>query len=221
MVKRLPLLLAVLALSLWLGNFIIRNFLAASLIAYGEDSASREQALAYAPSNPAVAAARAKYLLYRAEPPRPAEAIAELERAASLSPRDYRYWLELGRAHDSLGDAARAESALRRAVELAPRYFDAQWALANSLLRAGKSQPAIEAFQRAMALSGRDRPDEKAVFNSMRRVASRPPIRFRNRCSDAFGLRGRRSIRRWAFGGACARTTGRRTGSCRSNWLAG
>jgi tetratricopeptide (TPR) repeat protein len=171
MLKRLPLLIAVLALSIWLGNFIIRNFLAASLIAYGEDAASREQALAYAPSNPPVVAARAKYWLYRAEPARTEEALAELERAAALSPRDYRFHLELGRAYDNTGDAARAEASLRRAVELAPRYFDARWALANFLLRAGKPDTAIEEFRLAMGLSGRDRPDEKAALNIYNAVA--------------------------------------------------
>ncbi|MGH9843661.1 MAG: tetratricopeptide repeat protein [Blastocatellia bacterium] len=171
MLKRLPLLIAALSLSICLGKFVIHNFLAASLITYGEDSASREQALRYAPSNPAVVAARAKYLLYRAEPSSPEDAIAELQRAASLSPRDYRFWLELGRAYDNTGEAERAEAALRHAVELAPRYFDARWTLAKFLLRTGKTQPAIEEFRQAMSLSGRDRPDEKAILNIYNAIA--------------------------------------------------
>lgn len=167
MLKRLPLLIAVAALSVWLGNFIVNNFLATSLIAYGDTEASREAAIGYAPSNPLVIAARGKYLLYRAEPPRPEEAIAELRRAALASPRDYRFWLELGRAYENVGDNAGAEKALGRAVELAPRYFETRWAQANFLLRVGKTEASLEDFRQAMLLSGRDamRPDERATLN--------------------------------------------------------
>ena len=55
--KRLPLLAAALLLTGGLGPFIVRNFLATSLIAYGEDAASRDLAVSYAPSSPEVAAA--------------------------------------------------------------------------------------------------------------------------------------------------------------------
>jgi tetratricopeptide (TPR) repeat protein len=155
MLKRLPLLIAVLALAVWLGNSIVKNFLATSLIVYGEDAGSRDQAVAYAPSNPAVVAARGKYWLYRADPPRPAEAISELQRAAALSPRDYRFWLELGRAYENTGEENRAETALRRAVALAPRYFETRWALANLLLRAGKTDDAVIEFRQALVYSGK------------------------------------------------------------------
>jgi hypothetical protein len=165
--KRLPLLIAVIALAVWLGNFIINNFLATSLIAYGDTEASRDAAIGYAPSNPLVIAARGKYLLYRAEPPRPEEAIAELRRATLASPRDYRFWLELGRAYENIGDIAGAEKALERAVELAPRYFETRWAQANFLLRTGKTDASLKEFREAILLSGRDaaRPDERATLN--------------------------------------------------------
>ncbi|MGH9848794.1 MAG: hypothetical protein ACREBD_02945 [Blastocatellia bacterium] len=167
MLKRLPLLIAVVALAVWLGNFIINNFLATSLIAYGDTEASREAAIGYAPSNPLVIAARGKYLLYRAEPPRPEEAIVELRRATLASPRDYRFWLELGRAYENIGDVAGAEKALEGVVELAPRSFETRWAQANFLLRMGKTEASLENFRQAILLSGRDaaRPDERATLN--------------------------------------------------------
>jgi hypothetical protein len=167
MFKRLPLLIIVIALAVWLGNFIINNFIAASLIAYGETAESRDLAVARAPSNPLVIAARGKFLLYRAEPPRPEEGIAELQRAIAASPRDYRFWLELGRAYESVGETVRAEKSLQRAVELAPRYFETRWALANLLLRAGKTEQSLNDYREAIILSGRDaaRPDEKASLN--------------------------------------------------------
>ncbi len=170
---RLPLLIAVAALAVWLGNFIINNFLATSLIAYGDTEASRDAAIAYAPSSPLVIAARGKYLLYRAEPPRPDEAIVELRRATLASPRDYRFWLELGRAYENVGDIAGAEKALGRAVELAPRYFETRWAMANFLLRRGKTEASLEDFREAILLSGRDaaRPDERATLNVYNAIA--------------------------------------------------
>ncbi len=167
MLKRLPLLIAVIALAVGLGNFIVKNFLAASLIAYGDTDASRDLAADYAPSNPLVIAARGKYLLYRAEPSRPEEAVAELQRAVVASPRDYRFWLELGRAYESVGEVARAEKALQRAVELAPRYFETRWTMANFRLRTGKTEASLDDFREAIILSGRDaaRPDEQATLN--------------------------------------------------------
>jgi hypothetical protein len=165
MIKRLPVLFVVLVLAVWLGNLVVRNFLAASLIAYGESGETREKALDYSPSNPAVIAARGKYLLYRAEPPQTDAGIRELLRATSRSLSDYRYWLELGRAFENVGDSSRAEISHRRAVELAPRYFDARWAYANFLLRAGNAGQANREFREAILFSGCAAPDEKAVFN--------------------------------------------------------
>lgn len=166
MLKRLPLLALVLILVVWVGRFTINNFLATTLLAYGEDEASRTLAVRYAPNNPAIVAAHGKFLLYRAEPSQPEQALAELTRAAALSPRDYRFALELGRAYENTGQANEAERWMRRAVELAPRYFETRWALGNFLLRAGK-QGAFEELQQAARLSSRDpqRPDRRVMLS--------------------------------------------------------
>jgi cytochrome c-type biogenesis protein CcmH/NrfG len=154
MSKRIPLLVAVTALTLWLGSFVINNLLAASLIAYGGDAASRAAAVARAPSNPHALAAQGKFLLYRADSPEPAAGIEWLERAAQLTPRDYRFRLELARAYETNGQAAQAEQAFKRAIELAPRYFEPHWALANYYLRSNASEPALDELRQALQLSG-------------------------------------------------------------------
>ena len=82
MIKRFPLLIAVLALAAWAGNFIIKNFLAASLLAYGQMGDGSAAAVRYAPANSEVLAARARYLLYGADEPRSEEAIAVLDPAS-------------------------------------------------------------------------------------------------------------------------------------------
>jgi len=172
MVKRLPLLIAVLALSLWAGNFIIRNFMAVSLVTYGRGIESRDKAAGYAPDNAEVLAARARYLLLRSDEPRNEEAIADLKRAVSLSPNDYRYWLELGKAQSSNDQFQAAETSLQRAAEMAPRYFEPRWALANLRLRAGKLDQAQSDFREAIALSGSlygsasPRPDRNVTLNA-------------------------------------------------------
>lgn len=154
MLKRLPLLIAVLALAVWASYLISKNFLAGALIAYGREEASRAAAVAYAPHNAEVLSARGRYLLYRAAPPQMAEAIALLQQAALNSPHDYRFWFELSKAYEAEGRTAQAEASLRRAVELAPRYFETRWALANLRMRTGEIEPALPEFREAIALSG-------------------------------------------------------------------
>jgi hypothetical protein len=173
MVKRVSLLLAVILVAACAGNFIIKNFLATSLIAYGRDGVSRDLAAGYAPSNPLVVAARGKYLLYRAEPPLGEAGVAELRRAATLSPRDYRIWLELGRGYETIGAGDQAEQALRRAVDLSPRYFETRWAFANFLLRSGKTGAALQAFRTALDVSGEGAspPDHDATLNALTGIA--------------------------------------------------
>jgi tetratricopeptide (TPR) repeat protein len=77
------------------------------------------------------------------------KSLAEYERAAALSPSDFRLWYELGKARERAGDARGAEFALRRALELAPNYSHVQWALGNFLLRQGKSEEAFTEIRKA------------------------------------------------------------------------
>lgn len=173
MSKRLPLLIAVIALAWLNGSFISKNLIATSLVAYGEEAASRDLAVAYAPHHPAVRAARGKYLLYRADPLNPTEGIAELERAAAVSPFDYRYWLELGRAYETNNQTAQAEQSLNRAQSHAPRYFETHWALANFYLRSGRTDEALRVFRQALALSGEvvNQTDPVAALNAYEAIA--------------------------------------------------
>lgn len=77
------------------------------------------------------------------EPAAVAETVRQFERATALSPRDYRLWMDLGRAREQAGDAAGGELALRRAREIAPNYVMPRWYLGNLLLRAGQEQEAF------------------------------------------------------------------------------
>ncbi len=72
------------------------------------------------------------------------------ERAAALSPSDYRYWLPLARAREHSGNIPGAEKALRHALALAPNYAQVHWALGNVLLREGRAEEAFAEMRRAI-----------------------------------------------------------------------
>ena len=73
-----------------------------------------------------------------------ADAVREYQLAVTLSPNDYRYWMELGRALEAAGDRESGEKALRHAVDLAPAYSHPRWHLGNLLLREAKLGEAFE-----------------------------------------------------------------------------
>ena len=91
-----------------------------------------------------------------------AEALREYETAVNLSPNDYRYWLDLGRALEANGDKAAGESALRHCVELAPSYSQPRWFFGNLLLREGKFDEAFQELNRSADADAELRPH---VFN--------------------------------------------------------
>jgi len=168
MAKRLLLFIVVLLLAGLAGKFVVYSFAGTALIEYGQTEESRALAVSFAPANAEVLAARGRDHLYRADPIRMAEAIQDWQHAVAASPRDYRYWLELGRAYDLNGEVERAETSLQRAVELAPKFFEPRWALANFRLRAGRRAQALDDFKAAIALSGgiSSRPDQAATLSA-------------------------------------------------------
>lgn len=105
-----------------------------------------EKAVQISPADPETHAARA-LVLYNSDDL--ASALEELERAASLRPRDYLRWLELGRARDEAGDREGALSALQEAIKLAPYYAEPRWQYGNVLYRAGRFDEAFRELRRA------------------------------------------------------------------------
>jgi tetratricopeptide (TPR) repeat protein len=71
------------------------------------------------------------------------EALRHIEIATSLSPNDYRLWIELGRLREQLDQPVAAEEALRNSTKLAPTYAYPRWYLGNFLLRQGKVDEGI------------------------------------------------------------------------------
>jgi Carbohydrate binding domain/Tetratricopeptide repeat len=96
-----------------------------------------------------------------------AAAVGEYRTAVRLSPNDYRYWMEFGRALESSGDRESGEKALRRAVELAPAYSHPRWHFGNLLLREGKYN---EAFEQLGHAAESDNEMRRQVFDLAMRV---------------------------------------------------
>jgi hypothetical protein len=74
------------------------------------------------------------------------ETVHQFGFAVRLSPNDFRYWDEYGRALEASGDSGAAEKALRRSVDLAPNYYYPRWHLGNLLLREGKFEKHLQTF---------------------------------------------------------------------------
>jgi tetratricopeptide (TPR) repeat protein len=86
------------------------------------------------------------------------QAIAEYEKAVTLSPNDYRFWTALGVAYEQAGEHDKGEVALRRAVSLAPSYGHPHWFLGNLLLRRSRYDEAFAELRRASDANEEFRP---------------------------------------------------------------
>lgn len=152
-----PLVRAVMVLTLMLALlgswFVVRWYLGNTIAEYhntdenGLDTIRR--AVSWAPGDPlthwrlGVAAQRQLF------PDQLHQVVDEYEKAVSLAPNDYRYWMALGTALEQWGEAERGEKALRRATELAPSYAYPRWYLGNLLLRSGRYDEAFVELRRA------------------------------------------------------------------------
>ncbi len=88
--------------------------------------------------------------------------VSALRAAVNARPRDWRGWLELGRA-------AEEEIALRKAVELNPDNANAQNDLAWALVKAGRAHDALPIANRALDLA----PWDPIIVDTLAEVAAR------------------------------------------------
>ena len=143
---RVLLILLLLAAAVW-SYFVVRWYLGNTFAEYFNTEAptleAAQRAASLAPDDPfthwRIAQVSQKVLSLEQQ----AQAIAEYERAVSLSPNDYRYWMSLGTAYEQAGETAKAEHALTRAVDLAPAYAYPHWYLGNLLVRNGRYDEAF------------------------------------------------------------------------------
>lgn len=76
---------------------------------------------------------------------------AGFERVVRLSPFDYRWWGQLGRAYEQADKIENAEKAFEYANILAPNYVVPKWQTGNFYLRLGREEEAIKNLKDAVA----------------------------------------------------------------------
>lgn len=134
-------------------TFIIRGYVGSTMAEYlsSEDSGltMSRRAVVWAPRDPHTHWRLGAIMARKLPADKLPQALAEFEKAASLSPNDYRFWMDFGTALEQVGDVERAEKVLRRSVELAPAYAYPRWYLGNLFLRSGRYDEAFTELRRA------------------------------------------------------------------------
>lgn len=183
---RIILLLTVL-LALTAAWFVMRWYIGNTLAEYFNSEDARLQtaqtAVRLAPSDPLTHWRLGDFIHKRLPPDEISRAVAEFERAVSLSPHDYRYWTAWGQALEQAGEYEKAEKALREAVRLAPAYSFPRWHLGNLLLRRARYEEAFSQLRQASEANEDLRPQLFAVawqvygddFGALQNAVGNPP----------------------------------------------
>jgi tetratricopeptide (TPR) repeat protein len=174
-------------LALFASWFVVRWYLGNTIAEYFHPEDHRmetaQMAVSLAPSDP-VPHWRLGNLAQKELPPdQISVAVAEYEKAVSLSPNDYRLWMEFGGALEQAGDFDKAEKALREAVKLAPSYAYPHWYMGNLLLRTDRYDEGFAELQRASEANGQFLPQlfslawqlNKSDFESLKAAVGNSP----------------------------------------------
>lgn len=78
-----------------------------------------------------------------------ANAEKDFQETVKLSPNDFRWWIEFGRAEEQAEDVQNAEKAFVKAVNLAPNYTFPRWQLGNFYLRQNRGGEAFDQLKKA------------------------------------------------------------------------
>ena len=148
-------------------TFIVRAYVGSTMAEYlsSEEGGLTmpRRAVAWAPNDPLAHWKLGAIMERKLSADQLGQALAEFEKAASLSPNDYRFWMDFGTSLEREGELERGEKALRRAVELAPAYAYPRWYLGNLLLRSGRYDEAFTELRRA---SEADATFQPQLFNA-------------------------------------------------------
>jgi tetratricopeptide (TPR) repeat protein len=135
-------MVGIVVLAMFASWFVVRWYLGNTIAEYFSPETRRletaQMAAAWAPKDPLPHWRLGNVIQTELPPDQIAQVVAEYEKAVSLSPTDYRYWMALGEAQEQAGDFEQAERSLREAVKLAPAYAYPRWLLGNLLLRSDR-----------------------------------------------------------------------------------
>jgi len=94
-----------------------------------------------------------------------------LERCSTLYPRDVEILADLGAAHESAGDATRAEALYQRALAIDPAYAELRLRLGRLMLRRG----AREAAEAQAVAALQVQPNRQALLDLLRDTRAAAP----------------------------------------------
>ena len=153
-------------LALFASWFVVRWYLGNTIAEYFHPEEHRletaQMAVNLAPNDPLPHWRLGNLALKELPPDQISVVVAEYEKAVSLSPHDYRLWMEFGGALEQAGDFDKAEKALREAVKLAPSYAYPRWYLGNLLLRTDRY---AEGFAELRLASEENEQFQSQLFN--------------------------------------------------------
>jgi len=153
-------------LALFSSWFVVRWYLGNTIAEYFHPEDHRletaQMAVGLAPNDPLPHWRLGNLVQKELSPDQISLVIVEYEKAVSLSPSDYRLWMDFGSALEQAGEFDKAEKALREAVKLAPSYAYPHWYLGNLLLRTDRYTEGFAELQRASEANDQFQPQ---LFN--------------------------------------------------------
>ncbi len=146
--------------------FVVRWYLGNTIAEYFHPENNRletaQMAVGLAPNDPLPHWRLGNIAQKELPPDQISVAVTEYEKAVSLSPNDYRLWMEYGVALEQAGDFDRAEKALRESIKLAPAYAYPRWFFGNLLIRTDRYVEGFAELRRASEANGQFQPQ---LFN--------------------------------------------------------
>jgi tetratricopeptide (TPR) repeat protein len=140
-------------LALFASWFVVRWYLGNTIAEYFHPEDHRletaQMAIGLAPNDPLPHWRLGNLAQKELPPDQISLVVSEYEKAVSLSPNDYRLWMDYGTSLEQAGEFEKAEKALREAVKLAPSYAYPRWFLGNLLLRTDRYDEGFAELRRA------------------------------------------------------------------------
>ena len=228
---RLLLVVLLLAAATW-SYFVVRWYIGNTLAEYfdpaGNNLRVAEMAVSLAPADPLTHWRIAQMEQKGLPLDQQTKSLAEYEKAVSLSPNDYRFWMALGTASEQAGDTAKAERALKQAVALAPSYAYPHWYLGNLFLRTGRY---AEAFAELRLASEADAELQPQQFNLIWEIYGSDPEGLKKAVGETAAARAKfaeyllgrqkfeEGLRMWDTLGSDEKRANRETGEAMVNSL--
>jgi hypothetical protein len=149
--KRLVAALLVISLSVFAGYRVLTLWRGTRLSLKNPSKEDLLQAIRWTPSNPNLYYGLGLYYQWNIEKIDLQESLHSLEKALERNPLNQRYWLDLAKVLNRMGQGKASEQALEKAVFLFPTGYTGRWTAGNLLLQQGALRKALPHFAYILA----------------------------------------------------------------------